>query len=271
MNQYTERKINEEKFVPSVRAEYIAFDATNQRYIATGNIDSISVINQIDLKCSTFAKNKECRIPRNVCIQPYTDNILVCDSNAGLVNVFNSQKQLTHSINPPCPKYTYPLGIDCDADGTFAVTSYSKEKIKLFAACGKPLRSTIPDEWLKSIRYLNRRFSPSASATLLLACHANGRKISVLSKDTEQKVDTIALDGYPIDICVDLNGYVCVSADHYTGINNELCILEPRKGYTVLQKITLHAPFIQNLGLCVNDLNEIAFGDLYSGRLRFLE
>ena len=274
MSQYTERKINEEKFVSNVTVDHITFDTANQRYIATGDIasNSIGTITCLNSKCSVFAKNIKFECLNGLCIQPHTNNILVCNVDSSHVTVFNEQEQLLFNVNPReiTHEYTHPGNVECDADGSFAVIEYSGKKIKLFTPDGKYVRTSKKNfGYLSSICYLNRQFSPSASAAAVLVGNFSQKQLCVMSNDITQLVSIVELKDYPTDICVDLNGYVCVVAsDLHTC--NKLCILEPRMNYAQLQ-IIKYSPFVnRETGICVNDCNEIALGNMSLRELRFL-
>lgn len=271
MNQYVERKINDKKFVSDIDINYITFDVANQRYLATRKFNPITrSISCSSLEISTFADRK-ITCPEGLCVQPGTDNVLICDSIGNCVRIFNAQKKLLSSVNM-CDtevKCSLPHAVDCDVDGSFVVTDYSRQRVKLFTADGRPVRVVQQNGHLSSICHLNRRFSPSASATFMTACHLSERKISVLNNDG-QPMSSFPLADYSDSICADLNGNVCVST-YDLKTHSSLCILDPRMNFKMLQTITIDEMSDRAGGLCVNDLNEIVWHDMNSHALRFLE
>ena len=269
MNQYVERKLNEEKSISEILIDHIAFDAKHQRYIATGEIElkNNGIINCSDLKCSQFNK-KFPQGPVGVCVQPHTNNVLICMSRLHCVQIFDSEGTQMYDVS--ANESEMPYNISCDTDGSFVVADPLGRKLTLYTANGKKVRHT-EQVRATSICYMNRQFSPSASATLLLGGSDFEKRILVFNNDASQQITKFALPAYPHDMCVDMNGYVCVTSCSFLNDYASMCVFEPRMNYAMLQKIVCGTSYNKIGGLCVNDVNEIAIGDPGSWKLRFLD
>ena len=273
---YKPRTLNPEKSVDDIIVNRVAFHAVQDRYITTGRFKAFgtTMVRRSTLKKLGLFLYKHFYSPAGVCVQPGTNNVMICDSGSCRVRVFGENDQSLYDIGVTDAAHTYtnPHGISCDADGSIAVSLYEGRRVKTYDARGRYL-NTLDDHDLNygGVCYLNRRFAPSSSATLLLL--AASERVLVLSNDGSQPVATIS-SGKANAICVDLNGYVYVSVcPEYTfSIDSEpIQIFEPRMSFKKMPKINLGKSIGTVRGLCVDDQNVIAFADLYGDKLQFLE
>lgn len=263
MNQYVERKINEKKIVRGVAINRIAFDAKNQRYVAT-DTNNVKIISCPDLKCSKFIES-EIYSAMSVYVQPYTNNVLICDTLLDYIKVFDENGDPLYKIKNAYEN-AQPNSVSCNADGSFAVAAISK-KVLLYTAEGKRIRSVEQKGILTDVCYLNRRASPSASGVMLLVGNYTTREVTVLSSDGSQYITSFSSEQQPACICVDLNGYIHLSTHEYSIDTGTIRIFEPRMNYALLQNLDCGHVF----GICVNDNNEIALTGMFKQSLWFLE
>lgn len=278
MNQYQERKANEAKVVNKGNVNDITFDHEQQNYIITldDNPNGIERISIPELKSSKFTTHEKIGNPYGVGVQPGTGNVAICDLYGDEVKFFSNDGELSHTIpliDEECI-CTSPDSIAFNADGRFAVSEVLSKRMKLFDASGRRVFTSSPQSGhLKGICYLNRRFAPSASATLLITCNHSSRQVLILSIDDCNIIHTINHVRYPVGVCVDLNGYICVSSSEYISLvpQGPIHIFEPRMNYALLQNVSCLQTFNRVGGLCVSSTNELVVSDLTTPRLRFFD
>lgn len=199
-----------------------------------------------------------------ISIQPYTNNLLVCWGAEQTVQVFNDKSAWLYDADMKIPHDNLHFGpneVGCDSNGSFSVTGILDDRIQLFDCSGRRIRVVSPfDFGPEAICYVNRRFTSSASANLLLVCRPNAGRVVIWDSNGKQQISDINIHGSTRGICVDLNGYVyvscfnCISKD---GLHEPIKVYDLRKN-ALVQTLPIGVFQLTNpSGLCVDDTNNL--------------
>ena len=242
-----------------------------------------------------------------VCVQPHTENILVCGDVNSHVHVFSPSLQSSSSqvylqslyaigSGIPVPtapfsrfrqfsnrRFDKPLGICCTPNGSIAVVEYAQHRMQIFDASGRFISTfgscgNSPHQFLypRDVCYLHPHFSPSSSASsLLLIADNSNAHISIWNLSSgpgrDRHIRNIKLEGYPRGICVDMNGLV------YLSFYSSIRVLDPRNDFQLLQRIGTDSvgaepgAFSDATGLCVDDTNTLMVVDRGNHRVQFFD
>ena len=320
MNQlFSQRKFNNQ-LTNSISNELefpwgITFDKKNQQIVISDDYNHcLQFFSRNELKhqgCygSLGNNKKNFFLPAGLCIQPQTQNLLVCDDRNNRVQVIppenlNSKKissdDFTYIIKnfndnktPMEQSLNRPHGISCDVDGSMAVADTGNSQVVLFDPSGRYL-SLIPEEktthasWIvNDVCFLS---PPSSVSSILVVIDKFNQQLivnGIFSNHCDfQSLSKIPICPHPQCVCVDFNGYLYLSSgspkkttdENLREISHVVEIREPRMNYSLLQ--ILHGKtndvkpddeghFFMPVGLCVDDHNILMVVDQGNARIQF--
>ena len=203
--------------------------------------------------------------PDDLCVQPHTGHLLVCDK-------WNHQVQVLKGISERLdPLYTFgglsgvdkkagtfcaPSGVCCNSDGSIVVADNLNKRIQFFDASGRHISSFNEGNRLYSpfcVRPLHHIFAPSSEASSLLLMTNNDwghdSKLCVYSQQL-QRVQTVKSSVALHSVCVSLKGYVYVSESL-----DDVIVLDPRRNWEMVDRLER----LPDPGkMCFDDTNTLA-------------
>lgn len=230
------------------------------------NEKKFRLLNKKKIRLIHETKINECR---GICIQPFTDHLLVCSGFEKRLNVLkidNSNKNEIISTN----LYSIDMGSNlndacCQRDGH--ITTANCEVVKLFDASGKFLSHLKNQHHPGFLVAHGVCYLHSFSSPLLLVVDRN-KKFSVWDhyQMQHQQVADIDINGFPNRVYADVYGNVCVScSDDY---NSRIEIREPRMNFKTLQNIY---NFQTPIGLNADEYNRLMVMDHGKNQIKFFD
>jgi DNA-binding beta-propeller fold protein YncE len=261
----------------------------------------VQAFNRADLKhlYSVGSEGKqlgEFQYPRGLCIQPFTNHLLVCDRNNNRVQVFSTSSSSDQGYQPlkaigsssgeesaAKGEFNQPCGVCCAPDGSIVVAENENSRIQQFDASGRFVhtfgREGSGPQDLSSpfdVCHLDRRFAPSSSASsLLVVVDSDNKRVVMWSADGRQVVSQYYVGIGANGVCVDLNGFVNVSVSGYLKV---VKIYDPRRngGSALLQELggergSGPGQFNAPRCMCVDDINTLMVVDSNNHRVQFFD
>ena len=272
----------------------VTFDSKNQQVIVSDCNNRLQFFDRHDLTHLLSVGTKgtdlgQFKYPKGLCIQPFTNHLLICDSWNHRVQVWSvddDKVQPIYSIGTTGQsshakgEFNGPFGVCCSPDGSFSVAEESNHRVQRFDASGRFLntfgsRGKNEDQFQfpHDVCHLHHHFAPSSSASsLILVTDYYNNRLSIWSGDGQQHITNIQMNGKPRGVCVDLSGFVNVSC--YPP--HVVCIYDPRKSYQLLQTLgdgfgSAPGQFNYPIGMCVDDLNILMIVDYLNHRVQFFD
>ena len=221
-------------------------------------------------------------------LQPYTNNIFVCDSNNQRVQVFDSednQLPLYSIASGLCPS-----GIDCDTRGQIAVSDSTLHQVRLYDTCGRFMKSFGQEgsgnhELCRPMHVRFASLPNCMSSTLLLIADQYNSRVAIWTGDGQKHLTSfpvgvfddllsMSIQTSAFGVCVDMQGVIYVTSWMSGAADmNMLQAYDPRT-FRLLQEwgsCCLDGPgeFAGPAGVCVDDSNVLMVADAGNHRVQF--
>ena len=183
-----------------------------RQYIMSNSLKEELLFYSIDSKWVLHRQLNQTEFwPRRLCVQPHTDNLLICDDYKRSIRVMTDTNN-TSVVLIKTPSIEYQSTVCCDEKGNIALST--TEKVILFDAAGR-LKYNVTDSFisLKNICLLPSQFYSTSS--LFLVIDGEDKKLSMIDQNglIHHHIDLNfgrIWNGYPLYLCVDLNGMVYI-------------------------------------------------------------
>ena len=238
--------------------------------------------------------------PKGLCYQPFTHHILICDELNNRIQILN-QNGTKHLFSVGSPRrirsrangeFNRPYGINCQLDGSVMVADSVNQRMQILDARGVFVRKCGGQDqnhdqidasgdsnkdsqhrlkFPHDVCVLESRWNSltsSPSPQILVADYGN-KRVSIWNKDGSQHITNFQVSGWPLGLCVDLNGFVHVAC----GGDHNVQVYEPRNNYSLVQQLGHkgHAPGELNWpsGLAVDEFNTLMVVEFGNNRVQF--
>ena len=239
----------------------LIFDPQTRQVVITDNYGYLHFFDYEQIKYlktvgSPSNRDKELDQPSDLCLQPSTRHLWVCDQYKWRIQVYGPPEtcdQPLYTITPriPTKKYFFPRHICSRVDGAMAVTSsmtsHGDQYISLLDPTGRYL-TLFGDSRGPGVHQLDRpgkmcflspHLSPSSSVSVndsvLIVNDTFNSRLAIynLHGSSPRPLYHIPLEGYPKELCFDARGYAYLFEHDVSNVNSRVTFrqLEPRMNW----------------------------------------
>jgi DNA-binding beta-propeller fold protein YncE len=272
-----------------VNAPYgVDFDTRNQRLVVS-NTDrhQIQLFDKKGGFISTFGSrgsyDGQFYYPCGLCLQPATNNIIVCEYGNHRLQVFSNpdgehdqERKHLYTVGDPESsqkpgKFHHPIGMSCNNRGHIVVADYYNHRVQILDEKGRFLRAmgTTGQEGSANHQFyypLDVCVDRNNHNQILVVDSWNER-ISIWSGDGSQFIRSIPMDNKPLSLTIDSFNRIIVGFNN----NHRIAVFDPTN-FNKIQTFENSAGRCDQIrGMCVTDDNTLVVCDFCNHSIQLFE